>query len=431
MHTRGSGFSSISYTTLAVGNLLVALLFFATPSRAQQVSCLVISVLLLVNAIIIVAVPRLRIEEGWVGIASVLWATAVGAWTVLTDRVVEWGKREEEERLTGREETRRTLREWLAVLADNIVLDVLIIVIVLLSATLILRSRDASLAPLGKRYYVDGDKYQAHLFCEGNVTDSKGRHNPTVLIEGGERPVEGGLALFAARALKNGTISRYCYWDRPGLGWSDNAPSPLSAGMAVDALSEVLTRAGEHGPWVVVSAGVGGIYSRIFSARHGNEVRGILLIDALHEDLLYRVGSPGRGFLLWGRGIISPLGLDRLTGALFRGRTREDRVYGRSAQQGDKFIKAKLQENLVANSLSKNEVVTSRAIQSKNTPLVVVSSGVEVRRDSQWERKQRDLTHLTRNLVAWDVVDKSPHEVWSTLEGREILEKRLKKLCRA
>jgi len=242
--------------------------------------------------------------------------------------------------------------------------------------------------------------------------------------------VKDGLAPFAARALENGTISRYCYWDRPGLGWSDNAPSPLSAGMAVDALSEALTRAGERGPWVVVGAGVGGIYSRIFAARHAKEVSGIFLIDALHEDLLYRVGSPGRGFLLWGRGIISPLGFDRLTGALFRGRTREDRVYGRSAQQGDKFLKAKLQENLVADSLSKNEVVTSRAIQSKKTPLVVVSSGVEVKRDSQWERKQRDLTHLTTNLVAWDVVDKSPHEVWRTLKGREILEKRLKVLCR-
>jgi pimeloyl-ACP methyl ester carboxylesterase len=430
MHTRGSGFFGFSYTTLTVGNLVIALLFFATPSKAQQLSCLIISALLLVNAITILAVPRLRVEEGWVGIASVLWATIVGAWTILTDRVVAWGKREEEERLTGREETRRTLREWFAVFTNNLASDVLIIVIILLTATLILRARDASLVPPGERYYVDGDKYQVHLFCEGNATNPTGKRNPTVFFEGGERPVEDGLVPFATNALMNGTISRYCYWDRPGLGWSDNAPSPLSAGMAVDALSEALARAGERGPWILVSEGVGGIYSRIFAARHVKEVNGLLLIDALHEDLLNRIGSPGHGFLLWGRGIISPLGLDRLAGALFRGRTRQDRIYGRSAHQNDKFIKAKLQENLVADSLSKNEVVTSREIQSKKTPLVVVSSGVEIKRDSEWQRKQRDLTHLTTNLVAWDVVDEAPHEVWRTSKGRDVLEKRLRELCR-
>ncbi|KAH0560090.1 hypothetical protein GP486_003396 [Trichoglossum hirsutum] len=431
MHTRGSGFFGFSYTTLTAGNLVIALLFFATPSKAQQVSCLIISVLLLVNAIIILAVPRLRIEEGWVGIASILWATVIGAWTILIDRIVAWGKREEEERLTGHEETRRTLREWLAVFTNNIASDVLIIVIILLSATLILRARDASLAPPGERYYVDGDKYQVHLFCEGNVTNPAGKRNPTVFFEGSEGPVEDGLAPFATNALLNGAINRYCYWDRPGLGWSDNAPSPHSAGMAVDALSEALARAGERGPWILVSGGVGSIYGRIFAARHTKEVNGLLLIDALHEDLLNRVGSPGRGFLLWGRGIISPLGLDRLAGALFRGRNREDRIYGRSAQQNEKFIKAKLQENLVANSLSKNEVVASREIQSKKTPLVVVSSGVETERDSEWQRKQRDLTHLTKNLVAWDVVDGAPHEVWKTFKGRETLEKRLRQLCKA
>ncbi len=30
---------------------------------------------------------------------------------------------------------------------------------------------------------------------------------------------------------------------------SDTAPSPLSAGMAVEAIDEALARAGESGPW--------------------------------------------------------------------------------------------------------------------------------------------------------------------------------------
>lgn len=431
MHSRGSGFFDFSYTTLTLGILLIVLLFFSTPSKAAQVTCLVLAFILLIDMIIIVAVPRLRVEEGWVGIASVVWATLIGFWTVFTDRIVAWGKHEEEERLTGRSETRRTLREWCSVATSTVILIILAVVAVLLSATLILRSRDASLAPPGERYYVDGDKYQLHVFCEGNsTTNKKGQKAPTVLFEAGDGPFAGGMSQLALGALANGSISRYCYSDRPGLGWSDNAPSPFSAGMAADVLSEALARAGEEGPYVLASAGVGSVYSRIFSSRHGKEIKGLLLIDPLHEDLLHRIGSPNRGFLLWAWGIISPLGLDRLPAALFKGRTREDRVYGRSAYQGGKFIKAKLQESLVADSLTKNEVSSARNIQFDTTPLVVISSGINVRKDSEWEKKQRDLTHLTNKLVAWDIVNKAPSEVWSTFDGRETIEKRLKQLVK-
>ncbi|PQE20915.1 integral membrane protein [Rutstroemia sp. NJR-2017a BBW] len=430
MHSRGSGFFDFSYTTLTTGLLLVVLLFFATPSKAAQVTCLVIAVILMIDMIMIVAVPRLRVEEGWVGIASIVWATLMAIWTVVTDRVVAAGKIEEEERLTGRAETRRTLKGWVAVLISTIVLIILAIITVLLSATLILRARDASLAPLGERYYVDGDKYQIHVYCEGSLTDGKGKKNPTVLFEAGAGPFEDGMLQFATSALANGSISRYCYSDRPGIAWSDNAPSPFSAGMAADVLSEALARAGEEGPWILASAGVGSIYSRIFSSRHGREVEGLLLIDPLHEDLLHRIGSPARGFILWGWGVISPLGLDRTFAALFKGRTREDRVFGRSAFQGGKFIKAQLQEALVADSLTKNEVSSARNIQYEDTPLVVISSGIEVKRDSEWARKQEDLSHLTKNLKSWDIVNKAPGEVWKTYEGREMIEKRLAQLVK-
>ena len=431
MHSRGSGFFDVSYTTLTVGNLLVALLFFSTPSKPMEIGSLIIAAFLLIDMILILAVSRLRAEEGWVGIASVIWAAVIALYNVLTDRVVAWGKKEEEERLTGRSETRRSLAEWCAVLTSTILMVVMILVVVLLTATLILRSRDASLAPPGERYYVDGGKYQLHLDCIGDVTyDAEGKRNPTVLVEAGEEPFENTLDDWIYSAYKNGSIYRYCYYDRPGFAWSDNAPSPHSAGMTADALSEALVYAGEKSPWVLVSAGIGGIYSRIFSSRHVRQVTGLLLIDALHEDLLHRVGKPNRGFILWARGIISPLGYDRLIGALFQGRTREDRVYGRSAYQNGKYIKAQLQENLVADSLTKSEVSQARNIQSRNTPLVVVSSGIEAKKSSEWEAKQRDLTTLTDKLIGWDVVNGAPHKVWETLEGRTILEQRLKQLVK-
>jgi len=432
LHTRGSGFFDFSFTTLTAGMLLVALLFFSAPSKAMRISMAIITGFLLIDMILILAIPRLRLEEGWPGIASVVWASLIGIWCVITDRVVAWGKREEEERLTGRPETRRTLREWLAVLVATLILVVYIIITIFMTATLILRARDSALDMDGQRYYVDGDKYQVHLACVGNTTrKADGKPSPTLLLEAGESPSEYDFEHWAYSAWQNGTIDLYCYWDRPGYAWSDNAPSPHSAGMSADALSEALAVAGEEGPWILVSAGYGSIVSRIFSSRHVRDIAGIMLIDPLHEDLLHRIGSPGRGFLLWGWGVISPLGIQRVLGAIFNGRTREDRVYGKSAYQGGKFIKAQLQENLVADSLTKNEVISARTIQSPNVPLVVISSGISVRRDTEWGRKQEEITHLTDNLLGWDVVNKAPHEVWRTLDGRKIMEKRLAQIVKA
>jgi pimeloyl-ACP methyl ester carboxylesterase len=431
-NSRGSGFFDFSYTTLTTGNLLVALVFFANPSKAMRISTAVITVLLLVDMIIILAVQRVRNEESWVGIASVVWAAVIAFFCAVTDRVVAWGKREEEERLTGRPETRRTLKEWLGVLVATIILIAYIVIVVLMTATLILRARDSTLPMEGKRIYVDGHKYQVHLACVGNVTKTKaGKKSPTLLLEAGEYPSERDFENWAYNSWTNGTIDRYCYWDRPGYAWSDNAPSPHSAGMSATALSEALAVSGEEGPWILVSAGYGSLVSRIFSSTHLHHVAGILLIDPLHEDLLHRIGNPSRGFILWGYGIISPLGLERIFGALFKGRTREDRVYGRSAYQGGKFIKAQLQENLVAESLTRNDVASARVIQKKSTPLVVVSSGIKCGSDREWERKQEDMTKITDNLLDWTVVNKAPHQVWKTLEGRQVLEKGLKKLVKA
>ncbi|KAJ5143465.1 Protein of unknown function DUF2417 [Penicillium bovifimosum] len=430
IHPRGSGFFAFAYTTLATGYLVLGLLFFAVPSKPMTISGIILAILLLIDMIIILAVPRLRLEEGWVGIGSVVWVTLISVYQVTQNRAVTWGKREEEERLTGREETRRSLLEWIAVFAETILLATMAIAALLFTATLILRSTDAGLAAPGERYLVNGDSYQVHLVCVGEKTTTANQTVPTILLEGGEGPVEHTLQPFIDDMRLRGSINRYCYWDRPGFGWSDNAPSPHSAGMSADALAEALALAGETGPWVAVSAGVGSLHSRLFASRHLLEVRGIFMIDPLHEAYLGDLGRPGRGFMLWLRGVLSPLGLDRLAGAIVRGRTRQDRVVGQSAYQSGKFIKAKLQESLVAGTMTAAEMESARHVQMGHVPAVVVSSGRRVKRDRKWEERQEDLSHFTDNLLAWDVADDAPHEVWMTARGRELLERRLKELVR-
>ncbi|OAR01427.1 hypothetical protein LLEC1_04655 [Akanthomyces lecanii] len=315
-HVRGGGFYAYGFTSLALANMLFTLLFFEIPAQSVRVLSLIMAFVLMVDMIILVAVQKTRYEEGMVGIVSVIWALLLSLWTILVDRTVKWGKAEEEERLTGRAETRRTLSQWVAVLLSSIGYTIMVIASVLMALTIIIRALDAKFAQPGTLHWVDGGKYRIHVYCQGNVTAFDGSKQTTVLFEGGERPVEDGLWQFANEAVDSGSIGRYCFADRPGVAWSDTAPSPLSAGFAVDALSEALAAAGERGPWVLASAGIGSLYSRVFSARHGRDVHGILLIDPLHEDLLAPLASPTRGFLLWLRGIVTEAGRDKMEARL-------------------------------------------------------------------------------------------------------------------
>jgi pimeloyl-ACP methyl ester carboxylesterase len=427
LHTRGSGFFDLAFVTLTAGILIVTLLFFAEPAQALRISSAVLALILLIDMLIIVSVSRLRWEESAVGITSVIWAFLMALWNIVTDRVVSTAKHDEEVRLTGRPETRRTLREWLEVFSAAILLSFFSVIAFLFTCTLILRAREATLKAPGSIYPVDGGTYHVHLACFGNASSTW----PTLLLEGGESPLEATLVPWAHNAHKNGSVQRFCYWDRPGYAFSDSAPSPHSAGMSARALSEALAIAGEEGPWIVAGAGYGAIVARIFGSVHARDVVGMVLIDPLPESLLHRVGGSTNGFKLWGYGVLSPLGLWRIPGALFAGQSREDRVFGKAAGSGGKLIKAKLQENLVAESLTRNEIEAARTILGREIPLVVVSSGVEVRRDSEWSRGQQESSKLTDKLVAWTVVNGAPHEVWKTEKGRDAMERGLKKLYKA
>jgi len=274
-NSRGSGFFDFSFTSLTVGNILVGLIFFSVPSSAMSILSMSISVLLLIDVIIILAVPQIRIEEGWVGIASVVWAALMAFYNVIANRTVKWGKAEEEERLTGRTETKRSLKEWIAILIATVIMVVYVVIAVLLTAVLVLRSRDATLKPPGEKILIDGGKYSVHVSCTGDRTYFEdGSAKPTVLLEGGYLPVLNSMEDWVFNAQKNGTIDRYCWWDRPGLAWSENAPSPHSAGMSTDAFTEALAIKGEEGPFILVGAGIGGIYTRIFSARNVRNIAG-------------------------------------------------------------------------------------------------------------------------------------------------------------
>jgi pimeloyl-ACP methyl ester carboxylesterase len=397
----------------------------------MRVLAAVLAFILFVASILIVSVPKLRSEEGPVGIVAVVWAFLVSLWAILADRVVATGKKEEEVRLTGRAETRRTLREWSMLFSATAILAVYIVISILLTSNLILRARDASLEYPGKRYSVDGGKYDIHLACFGSTIPN----TPTLLLESpASKPNEYSLAPWALDNLLNSTVDRVCYWDRPGYAFSDTAPSPHSAGLSATALSQVLAQAEENGPWIIMAGGYGAIVARVFASMHEHDTAGLLLVDPFPESLLAeRAGGFARGARVWAWSVLSPLGIGRFYGAIFKGRTREDRVYGRSVGSSGKFLRARLQQTLVADSLTYNDAVAAQTILSRSTiPLAVVSGGEKCKRDTRWCDGQKEASGNTGNLLGWEVVKDIGYgnEVWEEDKGGKVLKEWIKKLVK-
>lgn len=207
----------------------------------------------------------------------------------------------------------------------------------------------------------------------------------------------------------------------------------MSAGAAIDALSEALPEANisETGAgWILVSHGVGGLYSFVFASRHASQVKGLLLVDAIPESLIPKIFTPGRTFVLLLRGIVSPLGVDRLFGWIFKHRSRQDRVSGVSSWRSDRAIKSRLQESFIADSITRNEVIAARAIIPKNIGVAVVSSGIRCK-EKEWQEGQRELAMTKRaKKQTWDIIGNADHDVWKDEEGKVVLKKRLEELVR-
>lgn len=78
--------------------------------------------------------------------------------------------------------------------------------------------------------------------------------------------------------------TRACVYDRAGLGFSDPAPGPVTSGTAVDDLRKLLGAAGIAPPYVLVGSSYGGANVQLYALRHPEQVKGMVLVEPMHED---------------------------------------------------------------------------------------------------------------------------------------------------
>jgi pimeloyl-ACP methyl ester carboxylesterase len=126
-----------------------------------------------------------------------------------------------------------------------------------------------------------------------------GAGSPTVILESGLRTrgdnwgradllAHGGAAVLPEVAK----FARVCTYDRPGttlnageVSRSDPAPMPRTALNVVRDLHALLRAARVPGPYVLVGHSMGGLFIRLYAALYPEEVSGLVLVDALAEQI--------------------------------------------------------------------------------------------------------------------------------------------------
>jgi len=167
----------------------------------------------------------------------------------------------------------RFLWRWIKRLVISVVALALLLVLAALVYQAIASALDARrFPPPGK--LVDAGGYRLHI-------NSAGEGSPTVILDAGWSDSSLVWCLVQPEVAR---FTRVCSYDRAGLGWSDASATPRHSLQIVRELHTILKNAAIPGPYVLVGHSFGGYNVRLFAHEYPQEVAGLVLVDAAHED---------------------------------------------------------------------------------------------------------------------------------------------------
>jgi pimeloyl-ACP methyl ester carboxylesterase len=145
------------------------------------------------------------------------------------------------------------------------------------------KSQVAQNPPYGKMINVGGHRIHIHVIGKGN---------PTVIFENGSGDFSFVWNLVQPEISK---ITRTVSYDRAGYAWSDPGPVPRTDRQITMELHAVLQLAGIDPPYILVGQSYGGFLVRAFTRYYPEEVKGMVLVEAVHENARIMInGKPVR-----------------------------------------------------------------------------------------------------------------------------------------
>jgi pimeloyl-ACP methyl ester carboxylesterase len=133
--------------------------------------------------------------------------------------------------------------------------------------------RDHRRSPqIGQSFDIGGRKL--NIYCSGEGS-------PAVIFDAAQSMPGVDWALVQPEIAM---FTRACWYDRAGLGWSDAGPYPGVSDSAAHDLHALLAAAQVPTPYILVGHSMGGYDVRVYRGLYPNEVAGMVLVDAAHED---------------------------------------------------------------------------------------------------------------------------------------------------
>jgi pimeloyl-ACP methyl ester carboxylesterase len=101
----------------------------------------------------------------------------------------------------------------------------------------------------------------------------------TLVFEAGSRGTIDKWGKVLEGASRDATVFAY---NRPGYGNSEAALTPRDGRTVVEELRQLLRQKGLKPPYVLVGHSLGGLYMQLFARAYPDEVKGLVLVDAMY-----------------------------------------------------------------------------------------------------------------------------------------------------
>jgi pimeloyl-ACP methyl ester carboxylesterase len=137
-----------------------------------------------------------------------------------------------------------------------------------------LERRDYARVPqIGRSIDIGGRSL--NMYCSGEGS-------PTVIFDSGRGMPGYSWILVQPEVAK---LTRACWYDRAGYGWSDPAPAAQRSDAIAKDLHQLLHVGGVPPPYVLVGHSFGGLNVRVYSGFYPAEVAGMVLVDPIYEEM--------------------------------------------------------------------------------------------------------------------------------------------------